>query len=156
VRRIARGLRPPELEDAGLVAALRAHARALRDGTGMRVELDADPVDDLLNSDRRLVLYRVIQEALANVSRHSGVNEAQVRVQRAEGAVVVTVSDNGRGFGGSRPSTLGGGLGLVGMQERAAGVGGRVQVESVEGQGTRVVMTLPVAPVTTEPSAKEA
>ena len=78
VRRIARGLRPPELEDAGLVPALRAHARALRDGTGLIVELDADPVDDLLSSDRRLVLYRVIQEALANVSRHSGVNAAHV------------------------------------------------------------------------------
>ena len=146
VRRIARGLRPPELEDAGLVAALRAHARALRDGTGLVVDLDADPVDDLLNSDRRLVLYRIVQEALANVSRHSGVSSAQVSVKRGDGAVIVTVRDEGKGFTDGRQSTLGGGLGLVGMQERAAGVGGRVQVESSVGGGTSVVMTLPVTP----------
>ena len=112
-------------------------------------------MDDLLSSDRRLVLYRVIQEALANVSRHSGVNAAHVRVQRGESAVVITVSDEGRGFIEGRQSTLGGGLGLVGMQERAAGVGGRVQVESVVGQGTRVTMTLPVS-APTEASAREA
>lgn len=144
VRRIARGLRPPELEDAGLVAALRAHARALREGTGMVVELDADPVDDMLSSDRRLVLYRVVQEALANAWRHSGVSTAHVRLERGESAVVVTVTDQGRGFTDGRQSTLGGGLGLVGMQERAAGVGGRVEVESGEGRGTRIIMTLPV------------
>jgi PAS domain S-box-containing protein len=155
VRRIARGLRPPELEDAGLVAALRAHARTLREGIGLMVELDADPVDDLLNSDRRLVLYRVIQEALANVSRHSGVTTAHVRVQRGDGAIVVTVADQGRGFTEGRQSTLGGGLGLVGMQERAAGVGGRVQIESAEGVGTRVTITLPVPPVGSNSSVKE-
>lgn len=144
VRRIARGLRPPELEDAGLVTALRAHARALRDGTGMIVELEADPVDDLLTSDRRLVLYRIIQEALANVSKHSGVNTAQVRVQRVDDAVVVTISDQGRGFTDGQQSTLGGGLGLVGMQERAAGVGGKVQIESGQARGARITVTLPV------------
>jgi signal transduction histidine kinase len=156
VRRIARGLRPPELEDAGLVAALRAHARALRDGTGLVVELDADPVDDLLSSDRRLVLYRITQEALANVSRHSGVTAAQVRLRRGEGEVVVTVVDEGRGFTDGRHSTLDGGLGLVGMQERAAGVGGRVQIESTVGAGTRVTMILPVPPVGSDSSAREA
>lgn len=156
VRRIARGLRPPELEDAGLVAALRAHARALREGTGLDVELDADPVDDLLDPEGRLVLYRVVQEALANVSKHSGATTARVHVRRGEDAVVVSVTDEGRGFREGQQSALGGGLGLVGMQERAGGVGGRVRVQSAEGQGTTVTVTLPLDPASRASSVREA
>lgn len=143
VRRIARGLRPPELEDAGLVAALRAHVRGLREGTGFTVELEADPVDDVLDANSRLVLYRVVQEALSNVSRHSGADTATVEVVRGPDHVTVRVTDQGRGFRNGTVSTLGGGLGLVGMQERAAAVGGRVNIESAAGQGTCITMTLP-------------
>jgi signal transduction histidine kinase len=78
-----------------------------------------------------------------------------VRVERGEGSVVVTVADDGRGFADGRHSTLGGGLGLVGMQERAAGVGARVQVESAEGRGTRDVMTLPIDRARQDPSESE-
>ena len=93
VRRIARGLRPPELEDAGIVAALRAHTRALREGTGFVVELEADAVDDLLGQNSRLVLYRVVQEARSNVARHSGADSATVTVRRGQANVVVSVVD---------------------------------------------------------------
>jgi two-component system sensor kinase FixL len=145
VRRIARGLRPPELEDAGITAALRAHARALRDGNGLDVELETDTIDDLLDQHGRLALYRIVQEALANVIRHSGASTAKVSVHRDGDEVVVQVSDDGRGFAhGTVSTTLGGGLGLVGMQERAAGVGGRVKVESDKGKGTRVTVVLPI------------
>jgi PAS domain S-box-containing protein len=146
VRRIARGLRPPELEDAGVVAALRAHARALRDGNGLDVQVEADPVDDVLDANGRLVLYRVVQEALANVARHSGADRALVLLRREDEGVVVEVTDQGRGFvEGTVSTTLGGGLGLVGMQERAAGVGGRVRVTSEKGKGTTVHIELPAA-----------
>ena len=145
VRRIARGLRPPELEDAGIVAALRAHARALRDGSGLDVELETDTVDDLLDPHGRLALYRIVQEALANVVRHSGASSARVLVRRDEANIVIEVSDDGRGFAqGTVSTTLGGGLGLVGMQERAAGVGGRVKIDSDKGKGTRVTVVLPI------------
>ena len=143
VRRIARGLRPPELEDAGLVAALRAHVRAMREGVGFSVELDADPVDELLDAPARLILYRVVQEALSNVLRHSGASAARVSLRSEGGKVVAVVVDEGKGFTDGAAGTLGGGLGLIGMQERAAGVGGRVQVESEQGKGTRVTLTLP-------------
>ena len=146
IRRLARGLRPPELEDAGIVVALRAHTRALREGTGFVVELEADAVDDLLDQNSRLVLYRVVQEALSNVARHSGEGSATVTVRRGQANVVVSVVDRGRGFTDSTANSLGGGLGLIGMQERAAAVGGRVSVESNEGQGTRVTVTLPAVP----------
>jgi PAS domain S-box-containing protein len=144
VRRIARGLRPPELEDAGLVAALRAHVRAIRDGTGMDIRMDADAsVDDLLGSDTRLVLYRVVQEAVSNALRHSGATTIRVRVQ-AEGSLVVgVVSDEGKGFVDGGRS--GGGLGLLGMKERAVMVGGRLTVESTSGEGTSVRVELPAS-----------
>jgi two-component system sensor kinase FixL len=152
VRRIARGLRPPELEDAGVVAALRAYARVLRDGNGLNVEVEADAVDDLLDASSRLVLYRIVQEALSNVVRHSGSTSAQVSVRRAESEIRVEVIDQGRGFAeGTASTTLGGGLGLLGMQERAAGAGGRVEVASQMGQGTRVTFVLPITtPVPTD------
>ena len=128
------------------MAALRAHARALRDGSGLAVEIDADPVDDLLDQHGRLALYRIVQEALANVVRHSGATAARVTVREDAKAVVVEVTDDGRGFvEGTVSTTLGGGLGLIGMQERAAGVGGRVQVDSDMGKGTRVTVVLPVS-----------
>jgi PAS domain S-box-containing protein len=146
VRRIARGLRPPELEDAGIVAALRAHARSLRDGNGLEVEVEADAVDELLDQQGRLVLYRIVQEALANVVRHSGAGSAQVRLRRDAESVTVEVSDDGRGFAeGTASQTLGGGLGIIGMEERAAGAGGRVRIESTQGRGTRVTVVLPIA-----------
>jgi signal transduction histidine kinase len=79
------------------------------------------------------------------VVRHSGAQAARVRVSREGDTIVVQVSDDGRGFvEGTVSQTLGGGLGLIGMQERAAGVGGRVKVESRQGEGTRVTMVLPI------------
>jgi signal transduction histidine kinase len=156
VQRVARGLRPPELDEAGLLAAIRAHAHALRAETGLVVELEADAVEDLLDQDRRLVLYRVVQEALANASRHSGAAVARVRVRREAAFVVVTIEDDGRGFPeGRRSTTPGGGLGLIGIKERAAAADGHVRIDSAEGRGTRVTVTLPAAP-NAEPPAREA
>jgi PAS domain S-box-containing protein len=144
VRRIARGLRPPELEDAGLAPALRTYARTLMEGRGVRVELDIDPVDRFLTPDGKLVVYRIVQEALNNVARHSGAAEARVRVSEAAGHILATVEDAGRGFSPARVQDQGGGLGLLGMQERAVMVGGSVTVDSRPGEGTRVVVRVPV------------
>ena len=144
VRRIARGLRPPELEDAGLVAALRAHVRTIREGTGMNVEIDADPVDDLLDPDARLALYRIVQEAISNAIRHSGADTVRVQLHLDAGKVVGVVRDEGKGFGPSAETRDGGGLGLVSMQERATMVGGRLSIESQPGQGSTVRVELPV------------
>lgn len=145
VRRIARGLRPPELEDAGLDAALRAHARSLRDSHGLAVELDVDGVDDFLSPDGQLVVYRIIQEALTNVARHSGTDRAMVAVRASGGYIEAVVTDRGKGFEMGRTATEGRGLGLMGMRERAVMVGGLFQIESRPGAGTRVSVRIPVA-----------
>jgi PAS domain S-box-containing protein len=143
VRRIARGLRPPELEDAGLVAALRAHARSMRDGAGMDVRIDAEgAVDSLLGSDARLVLYRIVQEAVSNALRHAGTTTVRIELRVEEEKVVGIIRDEGRGFG--EEGRRGAGLGLLGMQERAAMMGGRLSIESQKGKGTSVRVELPV------------
>jgi PAS domain S-box-containing protein len=145
VRQIARALRPPELEDSGVTLALRAHARSLQERTGLQVELDVQPVDHLLARDAQLVLYRIVQEALSNVLRHSGVSSARVRVGAEARQVVALVEDQGRGFQPGQSNGPPGGLGVQGMQERAMMVGGDVRVESGPGQGTRVHVRIPVA-----------
>ena len=143
VKRIARGLRPPELGEVGLAAALQSHVRGLREGTGFDVELEVALVDSLLDSNERLLIYRVVQEALSNVMRHADVQVARLVVDIDDGTVFAEVSDSGRGFelGGSHEG--GGGLGLLGMQERANMFGARLLIETAPGEGTRVRLELP-------------
>ena len=147
VKRIARGLRPPELEEVGLRSALQAHLRGLREGADFHVEVDMEPVEDLLDLESKLCLYRIIQESLSNALRHSGAGSANVAIRVEDGTVVALVEDRGRGFSSARVSLDGSGLGLVGMQERAIMLGGRVLVDSTPGEGTRVRIELPTSPV---------
>jgi two-component system sensor histidine kinase UhpB len=145
VRRYARGLRPPALDELGLVPAIESHVRSLSEATGLAIDAAADPeVDGLLPPEGELAVYRIVQEALSNVVRHSGARRVAVRVGREPGLVVVTVRDDGRGFSPRDVmSEDGGGLGLFGMQERAGYLGGRVEVTSRPGAGTRVRAEIP-------------
>ena len=144
VRRIARGLRPPELEDAGLHAALQAHARRLHDSHGLVVALEVEAPDRRMTADGLLVVYRIIQEALTNVARHAGTKHARVSIRTGEEMIEVEVTDEGRGFRPYREASEGHGLGLMGMHERAAMVGGSLEVDSEPDRGTRVALRLPV------------
>ncbi len=145
VKRIARGLRPPELEEVGLEMALLAHLRNLREQTGFEVEMKLDSVDHLLTEESKLAMYRIVQESLSNAVRHSGAVRARLTLGADDGIVFAEVQDDGRGFKSDQAAEGGGGLGLVGMQERAVMVGGRVTVDSVPGEGTRVRIDFPTS-----------
>jgi two-component system, NarL family, sensor histidine kinase UhpB len=149
IRRFARGLRPPALDELGLVPAIDAHVRGLSEAVGIPIRLEADAIDGVLWPQAELALYRIVQEALSNVIRHAGATRATVRITRDEAAVAVTVEDNGHGF---RPGEImsrdGSGLGLYGMQERAEYLGGRVSIESEPDRGTRVRAEIPIVDVT--------
>ena len=146
IRRFARGLRPPALDELGLAAAVESHARSLAESVGVAVHVRAEPLDGALSPEAELAVYRIIQEALSNVVRHSGATRAMVKLEREGEAVVATVEDDGKGFdvaevmAGERR-----GLGLFGMQERAAYLGGRVEIESRGGRGTRMRAEIPAA-----------
>ncbi len=144
IKRLARGLRPPELEDAGLSAALLAHFRNVEEGTGFRVQAHLEPVDGYLDLTEKLALYRIVQEALSNARRHAGIEEAKVRVFREDGYVVAEVRDDGRGFVSVGLAGDGRGLGLVGMHERAAMIGAGLSVDSHPGEGTVVRVAIPI------------
>jgi two-component system, NarL family, sensor histidine kinase UhpB len=140
VRRIASGLRPPVLEDLGLVAALETLLERFADQTGIRVELQAS-ADDVPKVARR-ALYRIVQEALTNVARHSRASQVRVVLESSPDLVRLEVADDGVGIPPGmieNPGTLG----LVGMRERATALGADFKVEGGPGSGTTVRATLP-------------
>ncbi len=141
VRRLALDLRPSVLDHLGLEAALRRYVREFAERTGIEVDLSfhlARP----LPKELEIVVYRVVQEALTNVARHSGSPRASVGVLEVLGEVRVFVEDEGRGFD---PKGVGSGhQGLWGMRERVELVGGRFFLESAPGEGTRIQVRLPL------------
>lgn len=144
VRRFAQGLRPPALDQLGLVPAVEAHIRTVAENTGLTVRLETEGVEASLSPEAELALYRIVQEAITNAVRHSGATRVLVRVRGTDEGVEAEVNDDGRGFVVeavlNRPD---GGLGLFGMQERASYVSGCVQIHSASGSGTHVVARLP-------------
>jgi two-component system, NarL family, sensor histidine kinase UhpB len=146
VRRFARGLRPPALDELGLVPAVESHARGLTENTGVVIRIQAQPVDGLLTPQSELALYRIIQEALSNTVRHARARSVKVRIEPEDGRVVAEIRDDGVGF--DVDATLqddGRGLGLFGMRERAAYVDGSVSIHSRRGSGTMVRAEIPTA-----------
>jgi two-component system sensor histidine kinase UhpB len=139
--RLARELRPAALDDLGLAAALRTLVSEFGRRAGVDAVFTAYPgALDGLDEDGQLVVYRVVQEGLSNVARHSGARRVRVSAVREDGATVVRIDDDGRGFD---ERTTERGLGLTGMRERAVLAGGRVAVLSVPGEGTLVELALP-------------
>ncbi len=145
VKRIARGLRPPELEEVGLAAALHAHFRNLQEGTEFRIHASLEHIGNELTLTQSLALYRIVQEALSNVRRHSGIMEAHVTLRVEPGYVVTEVWDEGNGFATSGLDQDGRGLGLVGMHERAAMIGAGISIDSKPGEGTHVRVAVPIS-----------
>lgn len=145
VRRIARGLRPPALEEAGVETAIRSHVREVVGDADVDGEIRVDAVGQALTGEQQLALYRIVQEALSNTVRHAEADTVRVEVWLEDGLVRGVVEDDGKGFEVSGPPELQGGrgLGVLGMHERAHGVGGELTVESEPGEGTRVEVRLP-------------
>jgi signal transduction histidine kinase len=139
VRNIALLLRPSMLDDLGLVPALEWQAREVSRNYGIRVNVAADGVTDNLPEEHKTCIYRIVQEALHNCVRHSGASVVRITVKQDSGGVSVLIQDDGHGF---RPE-MERGLGLVGMEERVAHLGGRFRVESHVGRGTLLAITLP-------------
>jgi two-component system, NarL family, sensor histidine kinase UhpB len=144
---LARHLRPSALDDHGLMPALEAQLRRFAARTGVEVRLNREGEPDLLPEDVQTALYRVTQEALANVSRHAAATVVEVDVDAAGERVELRVRDDGAGF---HPGSLsrtgteapGSGLGLSGMAERARLVGGELDIRSAPGGGTSVTLRI--------------
>lgn len=148
VRRISRELRPEMLEHLGLVSALTELTSVLSRQTGIQIERDFHQSLPALTEDAELAIYRVAQESLTNVARHAEADRVRVSLETGVDSVVLSVSDDGRGFPSGRPAEGYGGI--RGMRERALLVGGALAVKPGSSGGVEVRFEVPAAsePVT--------
>lgn len=148
VHRFARDLRPAVLDDLGLIPALHAYGKGLANRKKLKIDLTAFAGVEVLDGERRTVLFRVAQEALTNVSRHAEATRVGITITQVGGIVRMEIADNGKAFsvGSMLLAKNRTQLGLVGMRERVEMVGGTLAIESAAGRGTRVCAEVPFQP----------
>ncbi|MEQ6027738.1 HAMP domain-containing sensor histidine kinase [Streptomyces sp. NPDC048405] len=139
VRRLVRRLRPGVLDDLGLISALSSLTHDFATHTGLRVVRRFDADLPVLDHETELVLYRVAQESLTNAARHADAERLEVGLARVDGAVTLTVADDGRGIEAAHE-----GAGIRGMRERALLIGAALDITSAPGAGTRIRLTAPL------------
>jgi signal transduction histidine kinase len=136
VRESLAELRPAAIGPEGVVVDLRRQADEFSRMYGIRVEISTVGTEDMVSPQQREVVAQVVRESLTNVRRHSGSTICRVKLGFGARPFLIEISDEGRGFGAGLP----GGYGLMGMRERAAGIGGRLEVVSTRGRGTTVFL----------------
>ena len=149
-RRVVQDLRPDLLEQNSLPDAIERAAARWRAESGLELSTSVTGVPVPLPPDIEVTLLRAAQEALNNVRKHARATEAQLTLSYMPDTVILDVQDNGVGLAGAEPSPFSGGYGLQAMRERAALCGGTVTLESDPGEGTTVVVTIPLAGITPE------
>jgi signal transduction histidine kinase len=141
VRRLAVELRPKVLDDFGLVPALERLTGAFAEQTGIEVDLEAGALGERLPAEVETAIYRIVQESLTNVVKHSRAQRVSVLVTRADGRIKAVIEDDGEGF--DPDAARRDGIGLIGMRERIELLDGTLAVESSESSGTTVVIEVP-------------
>ncbi|MDA1080615.1 MAG: sensor histidine kinase [Gemmatimonadetes bacterium] len=147
VRHVTHDLRPALLDDLGLLPALRSLVGEFAEQHGMNVTFVAPNTLPVMSSDADLAVYRVVQEALANVSRHAAGAAAEVKVWATDAELRLTVQDHGPGLGGDDTiarAEAAGHLGIAGMRERIGALGGEVLVDSADGRGVMITARIPI------------
>lgn len=153
VRRLARGLRTPELDDLGLGPALRAFGRSLAERNDLEITFDLTAPNGGLTPRQTIGIYRILQEAMRNTVRHAGASRIDLRLRHRNGRVLAEAADDGRGFdperieAGEAPC-----LGLLAMRERARHIGGTLSLSSRPGEGAVVRVEVPEGPPGSAPN----
>jgi PAS domain S-box-containing protein len=148
VRTLSYLLHPPMLDEAGLEDAIRYYAGGFTERTGIRVELEISPLLGRMKPDAEMALFRVVQESLTNIQRHSGSSQARIRIERDPGMITLEISDKGGGIPGNLRRqngklSFGLGVGIPSMHERVKLIGGKLDIES-NSSGTTVRATIPI------------
>lgn len=146
IRDVTTNLRPPLLDDLGLVPALRALVQSFTEQTRLRITFDAPASVPRLSEQASLAIYRALQEGLANVARHSGATAAAVSLSVDGGDLQLVVTDNGRGFpkSGTQPQQDAVSFGLAGMRERLSALHGSLDLRSAHAIGTGAELTVKI------------
>jgi signal transduction histidine kinase len=142
IHSLAYQLHPSVLEELGLVEALRAECERRHRHGGLAVSMDLESLPSVAGKETELCLFRVAQEALTNVARHSGTTAARVTLRQVDGGLVLAVDDDGVGFDTTNPKQDHS-LGLASMRERVRLVNGTLDIESAPGRGTTLVAWVP-------------
>lgn len=148
LQRMVTGLHPPQLDDLGLLAALRWYANDINNRTGLQINITSHGSKPKLSSDIRAVVFRIAQEAINNVVRHANASQLDLQLDYTEDSIYLRVEDNGQGFDtdvmlkkkSGKPTAWG----LLGMSERASLVGGTCNIFSHPGKGTLIEVTVPI------------
>ncbi len=145
-RALSYDLSPAVLHHSGLIAALKWLAKHMFDHFGLMVEIDEQAARDFENSSFKVFIFRAVRELLFNVVKHAEAQKAQIGLSSRKENLVLTVSDQGKGFDPSTPLScdVHAGLGLISLRERALAIGGELVVESAPGQGSRFTLTIPL------------
>jgi len=140
-------LHPPLLDESGLTSALGWYTQGLKERTDLDISLNVSKDFGRIYRDIELVIFRLVQECVTNIHRHSDSHTASIELTRGEDAIALEVRDNGKGISPKRLAEIqsgGSGVGIRGMRERVAQCSGTMQIES-DGSGTRIYVTLPIA-----------
>lgn len=148
VRQITHDLRPYQLDRLGLTQALRAVIKQVSENSSILFASHVEEIDGLFNQESEIHLYRIVQESLNNIIKHSGAAEATVVIKQQSGALSLSFRDNGRGFASEKVLlhyAPRGGFGLSGIAERARILGGKLTIDSQPGRGTNLTVVIPAA-----------
>ncbi|MDP1611692.1 MAG: PAS domain S-box protein [Sulfuritalea sp.] len=140
LRRISEDLRPAMLDSLGLAAAVEHHVTKFSERTGIACRLSMNREEFELDDRLATTVFRIVQETLTNVARHAGASDVTVRIDEVDDGIRLTIQDNGRGISDAKDKKT---FGLLGMRERIAMLGGRLEIESRPGKGTRIAGWLP-------------
>ncbi|WP_310451938.1 PAS domain S-box protein [Sulfuritalea sp.] len=140
LRRISEDLRPAMLDSLGLAAAVEHHVTQFSERTGIACRLNMNREEFELDDRLATTVFRIVQETLTNVARHAGASEVTVRIDEVDDGIRLTIQDNGRGISDAKDKKT---FGLLGMRERIAMLGGRLEIHSRPGKGTRIAGWLP-------------
>jgi signal transduction histidine kinase/streptogramin lyase len=142
VQQITSNLHPHYLERLGLTKALKARLSKLADVIEIKSEIDL--IDNLFPKEVEINVYRIVQESLNNIIKHSDASEVEIIVKKTDNEVIITIKDDGRGFDMTNFKAKGTGLGLVGLRERTKMLGGKISINSSVGNGTEIRVNLPL------------
>ncbi len=142
VREITNNLRPQLLDRLGLTRAINSMLKQVAGVIEITSEIDS--IDNIFNESEEISVYRIVQESLNNVIKHSDASNAIVKIKRTESQILITIEDNGKGFDFENVKSKSGGLGLVGLQERTQLLNGKFSIESKIGKGTSIHVEIPI------------
>ena len=148
LKRIALDLRPSMLDHLGLEATLHAYIKEFKSRTKLDVAYDISMLNKRLPIDIEITLYRIIQEALTNIVKHSSANKIGIDIKEQNERINILIQDNGQGFSVDKafnPETRGISFGIIGMQERVKNLGGDFEISSEKGKGTKLSLYVPIS-----------